>query len=118
MCALGESSPHAELKCNQNSNTRNYTRHEKNTHHFLYLLLSPPSLSRPFPHDLTLAGCNFQVCGNSMPPVALQTWLLTQFHTLRFRFQAGSTFGVVTYTYPNVSAKVIPAFVKIVTANV
>ena len=39
-------------------------------------------------------------------------------HTLRFRFQAGSTFGVVTYTYPNVSAKVIPAFVKIVTANV
>jgi hypothetical protein len=32
--------------------------------------------------------------------------------------QAGSTFGVVTYTYPNVSAKVIPAFVKVVTANV
>ena len=32
--------------------------------------------------------------------------------------QAGNTFGVVTYTYPNVSAKVIPAFVKVVTANV
>jgi hypothetical protein len=33
-------------------------------------------------------------------------------------WQAGNTFGVVTYTYPNVSAKVIPAFVKVVTANV
>ena len=40
------------------------------------------------------------------------------FQHLTLLSQAGNTFGVVTYTYPNVSAKVIPAFVKVVTANV
>jgi hypothetical protein len=35
--------------------------------------------------------------------------------TLRFRFQAGSTCAVVTCTYSNVCANVIPAFVEVVT---